>query len=391
MDNKVNTRVYMITTDHSAFDDRIFYKEAQSLKKAGYDVTVIGRTDSNINKVVNGIRIIGMKKIGPRPLGEMLLILKLLINSIKVRGDIYHCHEPESLLVAIFLKIFMHKKIIHDVREFYLEKELVTFENPLNRILFYILRFFDGLINRYFVDYLFFVEEPKMKKFLEYGINKEKMTVLESYVRTDLFKPSYKTYTKNNFVVGYAGGLSAERGTDKIIDAAILFAKKKNIKINVLLLGKYGNKDDEKLLLEKVRQNKELINLDMDWVDHGKVPIFLKEADICFSLFYSKRYWKVLSGKAGPIKLYEYMALEKPIIAVDLPALQAVREHNCGIIIGLEGDISEIAKAIDFYYTNPEKIEEHGRNGRIAAEKYYNWKICEHKLLNVYKMLCGEK
>jgi len=49
------TKVCMITTNHSPFDDRIFYKEAKSLKKAGYDVTVIGQTDSKMNKVRRAI------------------------------------------------------------------------------------------------------------------------------------------------------------------------------------------------------------------------------------------------------------------------------------------------------------------------------------------------
>ena len=43
----------------------------------------------------------------------------LFREAFKVNADIYHCHEPESHLVALAIKIFKRKIIIYDVHEYY--------------------------------------------------------------------------------------------------------------------------------------------------------------------------------------------------------------------------------------------------------------------------------
>jgi len=39
-------KVRVLTSSHSALDDRIFYKESVSLQKAGYKVTLVAPLDS---------------------------------------------------------------------------------------------------------------------------------------------------------------------------------------------------------------------------------------------------------------------------------------------------------------------------------------------------------
>ena len=53
-------KVCMLTSGHAPFDDRIFHKEAKSLVKAGYDVTLIAQHDKE--EIVDGIKIINLKK-----------------------------------------------------------------------------------------------------------------------------------------------------------------------------------------------------------------------------------------------------------------------------------------------------------------------------------------
>jgi glycosyltransferase involved in cell wall biosynthesis len=95
-----------------------------------------------------------------------------------------------------------------------------------------------------------------------------------------------------------------------------------------------------------------------------------------------------LSGKAGPIKLYEYMASGKPVIATDFKALKYVIEkEKCGFIVDRKSGIDRIVKAIEFYFKTPENIYIHGKNGRLAVEREYNWSVSERKLLRIYRSL----
>jgi hypothetical protein len=49
----------MLSTYHPPYDARIYDREAKSLKKAGYDVTVVGQTKTELREKTDGIEIIG--------------------------------------------------------------------------------------------------------------------------------------------------------------------------------------------------------------------------------------------------------------------------------------------------------------------------------------------
>lgn len=53
-------KVCILITVHPPFETRIFHKEAKTLVRAGYDVTLIAQHDKN--EVVEGVRIIALLK-----------------------------------------------------------------------------------------------------------------------------------------------------------------------------------------------------------------------------------------------------------------------------------------------------------------------------------------
>lgn len=129
----------MIALQHCANDDRIFYKEALSLKKYGYSVSYLLLTDLegyikdmcgnilNPNKeseiVLDGVKIIGIK-----PATDILnkLLKKIFIGKfqkdivhliLNENADIYHAHEPISLRFAFKASNISNKKVIFDSHE----------------------------------------------------------------------------------------------------------------------------------------------------------------------------------------------------------------------------------------------------------------------------------
>lgn len=60
--DKDQVKICVLTSAHSAFDGRIFHKEAKTLVKAGYNVVVIAQHSKE--EVVEGVRIV------PLPLSE---------------------------------------------------------------------------------------------------------------------------------------------------------------------------------------------------------------------------------------------------------------------------------------------------------------------------------
>ena len=58
-------RVCHATSLHPPFDVRIFHKECQTLRRAGYEVTLLAQADWT-ERVVDGVRVIGLPQISAR-------------------------------------------------------------------------------------------------------------------------------------------------------------------------------------------------------------------------------------------------------------------------------------------------------------------------------------
>jgi len=107
-------KVCILTSVHPAFDTRIFHKQAKSLIKAGYDVTLIAQHDKD--ELVDGIRMVALPKPRNR-LWRMLGTWRVFKLGLKQKAEIYYFHDPELLPVGVLLKLFTKGKVIYDVHE----------------------------------------------------------------------------------------------------------------------------------------------------------------------------------------------------------------------------------------------------------------------------------
>jgi glycosyltransferase involved in cell wall biosynthesis len=116
------------------------------------------------------------------------------------------------------------------------------------------------------------------------------------------------------------------------------------------------------------------------WIAHTKVPALMADADVCvLPLQQSERTIRCM-----PVKLYEYMALSKPVIAPDFGEIRRfVTETGCGILVDTS-DPHALAAAISQYYENPSEGLRQGNLARRQVEEELNWAEAEEKLLAVY-------
>ena len=376
------TKVCMITTNHSPFDSRVFYKEAKSLKKAGYDITVIGHTNSKLEKEVDDIKIVGIeKKVEIK--SYLSLLEKLLKEALKINADIYHCHEPESFLVAIYLKIFKRKKIVYDVHEYYID--VLPLSSPQMRLfLGFMLYLVEPLFCGY-TDAIITADEEIAKRYKKFN---KKVYPIFNFPSFEVFKPSnnqdMKMRYKDYFVIIYVGGMSEERGILELIKAVHKVSRTYPL-VKLLLLGNFGTQDFEKRCIEYVRSNDLTESVEfLGFVPHKDVPGYIRVVDVGTVLHHpTTRFMK----SAYPIKLFEYMICGKPVIASNLPAMgKIVKEAECGVLVN-PTDIDEIAEAIIYLIKHQEEEKKMGENGRRAVEEKYNWDKMEEKLLKLYRRL----
>jgi glycosyltransferase involved in cell wall biosynthesis len=219
----------------------------------------------------------------------------------------------------------------------------------------------------------------------DFQISPDKMGVWTSGVSESLFSPKIiptartpmrKKYgLDDKFVVFYHGIFTATRGLSETIQAIKLLAPiHPDIVFFLLGTGPYTT-DLKNLIQQKGLQKNVIIH---DPVEQLRVPYFISMSDICIIPLPDHPYWRAQS----PLKLLEYLSMEKVVILTDIPShREVICEAKCGIYIKSSKPI-DIAEAIEYAYLNTKQLQECGKTGRdIVAEKY-SWKNVAKDLEN---------
>jgi glycosyltransferase involved in cell wall biosynthesis len=102
---------------------------------------------------------------------------------------------------------------------------------------------------------------------------------------------------------------------------------------------------------------------------HDRVPDYVAAADVCAYVLRSPYE----SAAFSPLKVYEYMAAGRPVVAAtDLEDLRDfVNRNGIGVAVGLDGEA--LAMALKDLLPDVEVRERMGHRGRDLAETTYTW------------------
>lgn len=370
----INKKVCILTSVHIPFDTRIFHKQAKTLAKAGYDVTLIAQHDKD--EIVEGIKIIAI----PRPKNRIErvfgLTLRVLVLAIKQNADLYHFHDPELIPAGLALKL-LDKKVIYDVHEDYGKSVQLSYYLPVytRKITAKTVDIVERLSSIFF-DNVITATDDIHKKF---SSNKDALTIqnfplLSKFAHIKINKSD----NKGNFNLIYIGGLTQERGIIEIIQAMEHLDSHSNIKL--ILGGKFSPDSFEK----KVNDLEAFKNVEyLGFINQDEAWLRMAQADVGIVCFYPEGN----HINAMPNKLFEYMAAGLPIIASNFPLWKTIVEGNkCGVCVDpFKPD--EIARGIEYLKEHTELREEMGKNGIKMVFEKYNWEKESIKLLQIYEKL----
>jgi len=372
------TKVCFITTVHPLSDTRIFHKEARTLAKAGYYVTLI--VQHNKNEIVDNIKISAL----PRPKNRFFRILKTTKQAYKLalqqKADIYHFHDPEFLFWALKLKKLTGANIIYDVHEDIPQQILSKEWLPkfLRKPISVIFNFYEKRKAKQ-LDFVIAAWPKIREKFRKAGVNNVEVItnypILEYFQQTTGEKERIRDSEEIKLI--YVGGLTRARGIREIIRSLNYV---KNGRVKLLLLGKF----QERGLENKLRKIPEWRKVEFKgWLPQKEAYRHLKSANIgLICLLPVPNYIN-----AVPNKLFEYMAVGLPVIASNFPLLKRIIKNNkCGLTVNPQ-EPEEIAKAIEYLIEHLEEAKIMGENGKKAVFEKYNWEKESKKLLNIYNKL----
>ena len=173
------------------------------------------------------------------------------------------------------------------------------------------------------------------------------------------------TSTKNDFTVGYVGSLYPGKGMEIVSE---LVKKCPDIQFTVA-----GGSDKEVQTWKSELSGSSNINFH-GFIPHSDVHETLKQFDILVAPYQRKvDVGMDISRWMSPLKIFEYMSAQKPIISSDLPVLQEVLSHRENAILCSPDDIENWANAIYELRDNPELRNEISAKAYREFEAKYTW------------------
>lgn len=388
--------VCMLSDMHNLLDDRIYWKEAVSLKKEGYNVLHIGFANNAQDYYTNeGIRIIAVKK---RVFHSNIFLHKLLKtlscdnphkvmwNCItQVKADAYHMHDVKILRFAKRMKKLSWKpKVLYDIHEDY--GDIVRFYNKLNWLL-------KGPV--YLYAFLIDWHEKRRAAYCDYFIPVTPY-IEDKFRKTCPSVPSKIIFNYTNLEIAannvnaekiydliYSGSINWTRGILEIIKASEIICQFKP-SLKVLIIGSFGSEEYRNFILGEIQKRKLEKNIILHtMVDYNQMHQFYSQSKIGLGVFYPIKIFTY----AIQIKTFEYMAFGLPILCSNFGYINKyVEESNTGIAIDPLNPQS-IADAAIQLLSNTELYNQLSKNGIHAARHRYNWYSEALKLCTIYKTL----
>lgn len=221
-----------------------------------------------------------------------------------------------------------------------------------------------------------------------YNLNLDKIITISNGVNTKLFtilnseacKKEINLNLDSNYIC-FVGSFAPWHGLDHLVKAAPLILEKfPNTKF--ILVGDGRTKDSIKKSIDELKLNNDFIFVGT--VPHKKIPIYINACDVCVIL---KR--KDIPG--SPLKLREYMACGKPVIATKSPDFNILSENFAGILVDPE-NIIELSNAIIELLQNKVLCDNMGKKGRKCVVECYSWSKVASRVASVcYEVFMDNK
>ena len=286
------------------------------------------------------------------------------------KADIILVSSPTffSVFSAYWISKRYQKPFIFEVRDLWpaIFKELNIIKNKL---ILNILEYLE----------LFFYEKAKVvvtvtrsfsQNIIDRGIPSEKVKTIKNGVNLSFFNPKIapqKSLINQNleekFIVLYLGAHGISQGLEKIIDVAVEL--KDFSKIHFLFVGEGAAKNDIVIKAKKY--------------DLKNISFIKGQAKNNIKYFYNKSDVVLVPLKNIPLfdtfipsKIFEIMAMKKPIIAsVRGESAEILKKSNAALISDPE-DVQMIRDNIIHLYKNSKEKDKMGLNGLKFVKKFYS-------------------
>jgi glycosyltransferase involved in cell wall biosynthesis len=393
----------MLLENSSYPEDVRVRAEARTLARAGLEVTVVAprRRGHPGREVVDGVRVYRYPapSTGAGVLGYLWEYVYATLASVAVtlvvlwrRGfDVIHLHNPpDTLVLAALPAKLLGKRCIFDHHDLAPELYNARFGRTGGGLVYWALRLFERL-NFLAADHVIATNECYRRVAIERGkVPAARVTVVRNGPDLERFRPVEPEpglRARAGTIIGYVGVMGFQDGLDHLLRAVRhLVVTLDRRDVHCVLIG-----DGD--AWEGLRRLARRLEIDEYMWFTGRISSvgaagrelvrYLSTADICVDPQPSNPY----SDRSTTLKLMEYMALAKPIVAFDLPE-HRVTAGDAAVYVGGNDD-QAFARAIAELMDDPERRRRMGERGRRRVEAELSWEHSVPRLLDAYRAVLG--
>jgi len=170
----------------------------------------------------------------------------------------------------------------------------------------------------------------------EYGVRLEKFRRVFIGSREDIFHPMEKKITTKDFLVEFHGIFNPLQGVEFIIKAAQKLESHPDIRFTIIGNGRIQGK------LLQLARDLGIKKIDfIEPISQKEVTLKIAEADVCLGIFgVSDKTRRII-----PNKVYECVAMKKPVISADTPAIRELFTDDDLMLVKI-ADAEAIARAV---------------------------------------------
>jgi glycosyltransferase involved in cell wall biosynthesis len=360
--------------------DLVTYTEiTKEMMRRGHTVTLVFPFTGDERALLDKYNVVFLRTLPWRIVFSIIFSVRLMVYVITrlitgFRGIIFmDFFSFYTLIPCIILSRigFENVKFVLDIRT--IPVEVHDLVDKIKERMFYAVV---TLAKKYIRGITVITPSMRDKLFGEVSQHNQPIGIWTSGVSLEMFRPKQTgklLFSGNSFVIMYHGILTQSRGLQETIKAMELIANQYP-SIKFIIVGNGPAAKELHMLVRKIHLEDTVFFHKR--VAHSCIPSFIAQCNIGILPFPDLMWWKVSS----PLKLLEYLAMEKPVIVTDIEAHRnIIGDLPCGVYIK-SNNPEDIAHGIIQAYTVRKHLSQYGKVGRDVVQENYSWHKQAEKL-----------
>lgn len=362
-------RVVHVTTVHPRMDNRIMRRECSSLRDSGNDVHLVV-ADGVGNDVVDGITVSDIDRAKSRLERMIKLPFRAMAAAWALQPAVIHFHDPELLPAAVWMRI-RGAKVVYDAHED-LPRSIMSKE-WINIGIRRVVSMIAELVENFCANRMSAIVAATPIIADRFKGGKPIVETVCNYPDLSQAPVPMREHAEPATFV-YVGALSVHRGLKEMVEAVHIADAR------LIIAGPFETPEQQaEISAMPGWTNVEYLGV----IPHADVWTVLQRARAGLLFLHPVRNYI----DSLPTKMYEYMAIELPVLGSDYVGWpDTIKENDIGLTCD-PLDPQAIAALMRRIIDDPEAAEAMGQRGREVVMAKYRWENEAAKLVALYDRL----